>query len=70
MILLNKVDNYYSLAEDALIKKYFNLLWSVVSLGVLGDFDLDFNEGMQIELQGHIGRFQVNFYNYSNCFLS
>ncbi|KAM6437649.1 nuclear pore complex protein Nup205 [Liasis olivaceus] len=26
--------------------------------GVLGDFDLDFNEGMQIELQGHIGRFQ------------
>ncbi|ETE62674.1 Nuclear pore complex protein [Ophiophagus hannah] len=26
---------------------------------VLGDVDLDFNEGMQIELQGHIGRFQI-----------
>ncbi|KAL7982496.1 hypothetical protein Chor_010094, partial [Crotalus horridus] len=26
---------------------------------VLGDFDPDFNEGMQIELQGHIGRFQI-----------
>ncbi|CAI5785815.1 pore complex Nup205 [Podarcis lilfordi] len=26
--------------------------------GALGDFDLDVTEGMQIELQGHIGRFQ------------
>uniref|UniRef100_A0A8D2L072 Nucleoporin 205 n=1 Tax=Varanus komodoensis TaxID=61221 RepID=A0A8D2L072_VARKO len=26
--------------------------------GVLGDFDPDVNEGIQIELQGHIGRFQ------------
>ncbi|XP_053108091.1 nuclear pore complex protein Nup205 isoform X2 [Hemicordylus capensis] len=26
--------------------------------GVLGDLDIDINEGMHIELQGHIGRFQ------------
>ncbi|XP_048356596.1 nuclear pore complex protein Nup205 [Sphaerodactylus townsendi] len=26
--------------------------------GVLGDLDIDINEGMQIELQGHMGRFQ------------
>ncbi|XP_077687863.1 nuclear pore complex protein Nup205 isoform X3 [Eretmochelys imbricata] len=28
--------------------------------GVLGEFDIDINEGTQMELQGHIGRFQVH----------
>lgn len=36
------------------------LSYGIISLGVLGDLDIDINEGMQIELQGHIGRFQVN----------
>ncbi|XP_037740131.1 nuclear pore complex protein Nup205 isoform X3 [Chelonia mydas] len=27
--------------------------------GVLGEFDIDINEGTQMELQGHIGRFQI-----------
>ncbi|XP_073183497.1 nuclear pore complex protein Nup205 isoform X5 [Lepidochelys kempii] len=35
--------------------------------GVLGEFDIDINEGTQMELQGHIGRFQTLT---KVCFLS
>lgn len=40
-----------------------------ISLGMLGELEIDINEGMQIELQGHLGRFQVNNYDDSICFV-